>query len=132
MNLWLISQRNLRCSVHSTHRCGRLCQLTVLPPPFLYLKPGPESVSGRKTWTLAGSDVMNLMGSNMFFWLEFFKGVWVDSLGKNGGHNFHSETAIVGKNNTFVCLCFTTINHDCSELHSSMDSPLSICISSLH
>lgn len=42
------------------------------------------SINEQKTWTQAGSDVLNLLGGNMFFGPEFFKGMWEDRWGRNG------------------------------------------------
>lgn len=42
------------------------------------------SINEQKNWTQAGSDVLNLLGGNMFFGPEFFKGMWEDSWGRNG------------------------------------------------
>lgn len=67
MNLWLVSQRNLRCSIHSTRSCALLCQLALLPPPFLYVNPQAGSVRAQKTGTPAGPDVMIPVGGNVFF-----------------------------------------------------------------
>lgn len=67
MNLWLVSQRNLRCSIHSTRSCALLCQLTLLLPPSLDGNPRAGSVRAQETGTPAGPDVMDPMGGNVCF-----------------------------------------------------------------
>lgn len=56
----------------------------MLPPAFLYLNPCAVSINEQKTWTQAASDMLNLLGGNMFFGPEFFKGMWEDRWGRNG------------------------------------------------
>lgn len=54
-----------------------------------------------KTQIPASSDVMNLMGSCIFFCMEVFKDMG-GLMGKKGNHDFGSERATKGKNNAFL------------------------------
>lgn len=100
MNLWINSQRNLRYSFHSVRSCAD-CDNSGLLPTLLYLKPSAGSNSVHKTQIPASSDVMNLMGSCIFFWMEVFKDMG-GLMGKKGNHDFGSERATKGKNNVFL------------------------------